>query len=60
MNPVNCSESLQVHVDLQDLRKILDFMNQAKRLHEGGYYEAFKAAENARELLESLVVGSAQ
>lgn len=44
-----------VAIELDELKKVLDLLKQAKKLHEGGYYEAHKATDDATKALESLI-----
>lgn len=45
-----------VAADLEDLMSVLALLNQAKKLHEGGHYEAHAVAERARLLLQRVIV----
>lgn len=38
-----------------DLEAVLALLDESKRLHEGGHYEAHEVAEKAREMLYSLI-----
>jgi len=44
-----------MHVEKSQLQTVLDLLNEAKKLHDGGYYEAHRVAEEARKMLESIV-----
>lgn len=45
-----------MRVEKDDLQDVLDLLNKAKQLHEGGYYEAHRVAEQARQLLEKIIL----
>lgn len=45
-----------VTVDIEELREVLNLLNQAKKLHEGGYYEAHKTMDKAKAALENLIL----
>jgi energy-converting hydrogenase A subunit M len=44
-----------MRVEKEDLQDVLDLLNEAKKLHEGGYYEAHRVAEKARQLLQKII-----
>lgn len=46
----------QVAVDVEDLRAVLALLNEAKKLHDGGWYEAHEVAERARLLLQGVIL----
>lgn len=56
MNPLIDLGPDRVAVDIENLREVLALLNQAKTLHEGGHYEAHQVAENARRLLQAVIV----
>lgn len=44
-----------VAVDLVDLVAVLDLLNQSKRLHDLGDYQAHQVQENARRALADII-----
>lgn len=44
-----------MQVQKRDLERVLELLNEAKKLHEGGYHEAHEIAEKARLLLLDLM-----
>jgi hypothetical protein len=56
MNPLIDLGPDHIAADLEDLRAVLALLNQAKKLHDGGHYEAHAIAERARLLLQRVIV----
>lgn len=44
-----------VAVDLEQLQVVLALLNESRKLHDGGYYEAHAVQERARRLLGEII-----
>lgn len=44
-----------IAVDLEELRAVFILLNESKKLHDGGYYEAHSVQERARLLLAQII-----
>lgn len=44
-----------VAVDLLELMAVVKLLQESKRLHEGGQYEAHKVAEDALKALQAII-----